>query len=128
MPSLSRQAHEAGERARAMERALDRLTSEKRTEEERRRELEAQLVQLVRRESSGPTPAEQTPTEAESSADEVLDPQLCRRLRQLVNKLHTEGLQVRTAAPLPLLFTEWSGVNAAFMAVLAWHASKGGTA
>ncbi|XP_043224965.1 uncharacterized protein LOC122382929 isoform X2 [Amphibalanus amphitrite] len=89
------QAHEAGERARAMERALDQLSSEKRTEQERRREVEAQLVQMVRR-TSVARPADDTPlasTAEESSADELLDPQLCRRLQQLLTKLHTEGLQ-----------------------------------
>ena len=92
------QVHEADERARVMEKALDRLSSEKRTEEERRRELEAQLVQMVRRTSvarpAEDTPAGSTTAEESSSADELLDPQLCRRLQQLLAKLHSEGLQV----------------------------------
>ena len=80
-----------------MEKALDRLTSEKRTEEERRREVEAQLVQMVRRSSVQDTPRQLSSTAEEScsSADELLDPQLCRRLQQLLAKLHNEGLQVR---------------------------------
>ena len=85
-----------------MEKALNQLTSEKRTEEERRREVEAQLVQMVRRTSVTSRPAEEqqsSSTAEESSADELLDPQLCRRLQQLLAKLHNEGLQVRNEHP-----------------------------
>ncbi|XP_037089419.1 golgin subfamily A member 2-like [Pollicipes pollicipes] len=89
------QAEEADERARAMEKALDQLASEKRTEEERRREVETQLVQMVRKTSVARVTASEDDTSAteESSADDLLDPQLCRRLQQLLDKLHGQGLQ-----------------------------------
>ena len=106
------QVHEADERVRVMEKALDRLSSEKRTEEERRRELEAQLVQMVRR-TSVTRPADDTSSAAEesSSADELLDPQLCRRLQQLLAKLHSEGLQVCAGLLLFVLYTGFPGAE-----------------
>lgn len=81
-----------------MEKAVDQLTSEKRTAEERRREVETQLVQMVKKSSTHTAVAVDdttSTTEASSGADELLDPQLCRRLQQLLDKLHTQGLQVR---------------------------------